>query len=229
MLLGLVALASSASAAITINGQYGVAFNVNGTTPVDSGTLWILVVDANNDNYIAGMSLDSSIAQLAGTAPGLATINSTFGGKSISLGSSFGLDTVFALGGFNPQALGVAGSASTAVSGLTLGTNGLATGLKYGFFFFPGVAYTTQGATYNVGSSVGGVNRTTADVGGGTAGMIIPANGATPFQGASTFAGGEIGGSTPDSSYAAVTLIPEPSVALLGAFGALGLLRRRRN
>ena len=230
LVLGLIALSSSANATVTLNGQYGQAFQADGTTAVPDGTLWALVVDTDGDNIIAGLGLDSSLTQLAASgAASLQAINTTFGGKSLTLGSNLGLDTIFALGGFNSAALSVPGSAATAVAGLNLGTNGLAAGLNYSFFFFPGVSFTTSGASYTVGSSVGGVNRSTADAGGGTAGMIIPANGATVFQGASTSAGGDLGGSVPNSSFTAVALVPEPSAVLLGAIGALGLLRRRRN
>ena len=230
LVLGLIALSNSANATVTLNGQYGQAFQTNGTTVVPDGTLWAMVVDTNADNTIAGLGLDSSLAQLAASgAAGLQAINTTFGGTSFTLGSNFGLDTIFALGGFNSAALVVPGSAATSVAGLNLGTNGLGAGLNYSFFFFPGVTFTTSGARYTVGSSVGGINKSTADAGAGTAGMIIPANGATVFQGASTNAGGDLGGSVPNSSFAAVALVPEPSTALLGAIGALGLLRRRRN
>jgi hypothetical protein len=226
--LGLIALSSSASATVTLNGQYGQAFNVDGTTTVPDGTLWALVVDSNADSTMAGVGLNSSLSQVfASGQAGKDLINSTFGGKTFSIGSNFGLDTVFALGGFNSSAVGVAGAAATAVAGLTLGTNGLAQGANYSFFFFPGVIFTTEGAQYTVGGSVGGVNLSTADAGAGTAGMVIPADGATVFQGANT--GGDLGGSVPNSSFAAVPLVPEPSSALLGAIGALGLLRRRRN
>lgn len=47
----------------------------------------------------------------------------------------------------------------------------------------------------------------------------------TPYySGAGSVAGNEV-----TTAYRTATLVPEPSAVLLGAFGALGLLRRRRN
>jgi hypothetical protein len=54
----------------------------------------------------------------------------------------------------------------------------------------------------------------------GGAGSVVVVGSLRTFQ-------GDIGFGT--NSYSTVNLVPEPSAALLGALGALGLLRRRRN
>lgn len=221
----LAALTLPSYSAVTISTQFGVALDKN-SAAVPDGTLWALVVD-NGDNVLpGGLALNSSIKAASALAGGLDLINATFGGASLALGTSLGGDTVFALGGFNGGAtLGVGGSTADAVI-LTLGANGLASGRNYAFYYFPGTLFTTEGATYSGFTQVGGVNTNTADAGALTDGMIIPNDGFTVTQGAST--PGDLGGSFSQSGFTSVELIPEPSAALLGAIGVLGLLRRRR-
>jgi hypothetical protein len=229
LVLGLFALGSSVNAAITISASFGQAFNTDGTTPVATGTLWALIVDGGDGTLPGGLTANTSLAGLVAANGASATtlINTTFDGVDFTLGTLFGTDTVFALGGFT----GLAGAPGTAapVLELTIGTYGVAVGRVYGFYFFPGKIFTTQGATYTADASVGGINSSITDSGAGfDSGMVIPSDGATAAQGALTNAGGDLGGSMSDSSFAAVA-IPEPSAVLLGSLGALFLLRRRRN
>jgi MYXO-CTERM domain-containing protein len=102
----------------------------------------------------------------------------------------------------------------------------LATGLKYAFYYFPGATYTAGVNT--IGSQVGGVNSNTNAPDAGLDAMIIPADSALVNQGAATI--GDWSGLQTNSQFTAVNLttVPEPSAALLGAVGVLGLLRRRR-
>lgn len=215
--LGLVA---SSFGAITISTQFGVANSVS-NTPVPDGTLWALIVDNGNNVLPGGMATNSSIS--ASITEGVLADFSTL---SLSLGTVIGGDTVFALGGFNGSStLSIAGTTADVVEA-TLGTLGLVSGRAYGFYYFPGKTFTTQGATYSGFGEVGGVNTLLNDAGAFTDGMIIPNDGFTVTQGAST--PGDLGGSITQGAFTAVP-IPEPSAALLGALGALGLLRRRRN
>jgi hypothetical protein len=221
---GLVILASSANATVTFGTQFGVATDSSGT-PVSDGTLWALVVDNGDNKFGSTFGLDSSVNTFASTDA--STLNSVFGGRSVAIGSVFAGDTVFAMGGFDSSVLSVAGSAGGAITGLDITLNGLSPGAKFAFLFFPGVKFTTQGATYNIGSQLGGVNSNTNDVAGGTDAMVIPAEGNSGLFGASTASG--LGGVYSETSFRAVNLVPEPSSALLGALGVLGFLRRRRN
>lgn len=219
----LLAIAGQAAATVTINTIIGQAFGTDGTTPVAEGTLWALVVD-DGDNNFAGFGLDSSLFAANQSVPGVADTFFT-AGQSISLGSSLAGGTIFAMGGTNGlSTLGVAGATSDALAGLSLGVNGLAAGAEYAFFFFPGASFT-GGPSETIGSAVGGLSSTTAEGDFGLAGMVIPPDGATVSQGAVSVT---LGGATANSSFTAVQLVPEPSAALLGALGALGLLRRRR-
>jgi hypothetical protein len=224
---GLVLLSGSSYGAVTIATQFGQAFLVDGTTLVPDGTLWAAIVDTNNNSALPGMSVNSSLAQTAATGQaGIDSINGLFAGKSLALGSLFGGDAVIAMGGFASGGVGVAGATAPTLSLSLGGANGTATGRIYGFYYFPGVTFTSEGETYNVGGSIGGINTTLADANTATDGMIIPTDTFVVTQGAST---ANLGGIIPTSSFTAVALVPEPSAALLGAIGALGLLRRRRN
>ena len=231
LILGLLAITSSASfATVTMNTQFGVA-TATSAAAVPDGTLWALIVDNGDNTLPGGLALNSGLNSSVNSS-----VVSAFNGVNFTLGTVFGGaggDTVFALGAFNGTGvLGVAGSTSNSVAGLTLGVNGLVAARNFAFYFFPGVTFTTQSATYTANGQVGGMNSTSADAGAGTGPMVIPSEGATTNPGASTFAGGDLGGSTPDATFRAVAIsaaIPEPSAALLGAIGVLGLLRRRRN
>ena len=201
-----------AAASVTIQTQFGTAFTSSSAT-VATGTKWALVVDANNDGlFYGGFSTASSL-----NSAGANLVFTT--GQVISLGSTLGSDRVFALGTFNGAGPGI----TDGPVNLSLGVNGVATGLKYAFYWFPGATGTTS---ITVGSQVGGLSRAVAEAGLGA--MVIPADGANVPQGA---ANSDASGTVPNSSFTAVNLnaVPEPSAVLLGAIGALGLLRRRRN
>lgn len=215
-LLLFAALVVPASAAVTLNTQFGSAFNSSGVAVAD-GTLWALVVDTNNDGIFTGFSNNGSLAGNAAAANTFFT-----GNQSLSLGTVLNGNTVFALGGFNAAGPGI--TADTVV--LNYGTNGTAAALSYAFYWFPGATYSGPGVQ-TIGSQVGGLN-TTSNNGIFDAGMVLPNDGSLISTGAANVDGG---GTIPDATFQAVnlTVIPEPSAALLGAIGALGLLRRRRN
>ncbi len=217
-LLILVTATLPAGATVLLNTQFGAAFTSANTTVAD-GTLWVLIGNTNADASIAGTAINSTL--IAATANTLFTA-----GQSINLGSVIGGDTVFAMGGFNGAAPGIDASALT----LTYGVNGTAANQAFAFFWFPGATFagdpiTSGSSAKTIGSQVGGLNTTSAD-GVFDIGMTLPADGWIGSSGAANVDGG---GTLADSRFTAVNLIPEPSAALLGAIGALGLLRRRRN
>lgn len=203
-----------ASATVTLNTAFGTAYNAAGTA-VPNGTLWALVVDTNNDSSFLGQFGTNSSLNVSGADILFNT------GDSIGIGDVLGGDTVFAMGGFNADG----SSLDTVIA--TLGANGLAAGLKFSFLWFPGVIYTVEG-DYTVGLEVGGIHSNiNAGPPSNLGDMVIPSDGALVNVGAGT-ADGAGGTLTPDQFKAVLLVIPEPSTALLGAIGALGLLRRRR-
>ncbi len=209
-----------AAATFTLSTQFGTALT-SGSAPVPDGTLWALVVDAdNNSTFAGGFGLNSSIFQAGTVAANAAFV----AGQSLSLGTNLGGDIVFAMGGFNGTGdLGL-GNLTAVLPGLNLGDNGLATNRNYAFYWFPGATYAP--GTNTIGSQVGGINNAQNVALAGIDAMIIPADAAFVNQGAVEAT--EWSGVNTAAQFTAVNLIPEPSAALLGALGALGLLRRRR-
>jgi hypothetical protein len=217
IVLGLLALSSSAAfATVSLTTQFGVSTN-SGGAPVPDGTLWVMIVDTNGDSALPQLAVNSGIS---------VSLQSPFWYSTLSIGAVLANDTVFAMGAFNGAAdLGTLGSTANAAPGLAL-----TAGRAIGFYWFPGVVYTAPGS-YAVGQGsgeVGGINTLLADAGSGTNAMIVPADGSDLLIGANTSGGGNLGGSLSESQFLATAIIPETSTALLGALGALGLLRRRR-
>ena len=221
--MGVLVLGTSAAlASNTLSLTAGVCATKTGSA-VPDGTLWVLMVDSGGTaNALPQLNLDSSI-----TSSGAAFNQSPFWYASLSVGSVIQGDTVFAMGKVDSTASGISGVLLASVVA-QYGLNGISSGKNYGLYWFPGVTYTAPG-TYQVGwgsGEVGGIQTTTGDTGVGFTGMVFPADtGADLSPGALTT---DQGGSFAPSSFQAVNLIPEPSSMLLGALGALGLLRRRR-
>jgi hypothetical protein len=215
LILAGLAIASTANATITLNTLFGPATTSTGGL-VPDGTLWALVVDTDGNNTFAGgFGLGGSITS------GAAADASFVQGQVLSVGGLIGADTIFAMGGFTGESQGQLGFTIDSIE-LTL-AGALTAGKNAAFYFFPGATYNAVG-TNSVAGQVGGINAA-AVVGGDFDGlnMVIPADGSTvTWGGIGTGLGGTV------SNFQAVNLVPEPSAALLGALGALGLLRRRR-
>ena len=222
----LAAAALPASATVSLSYQFGVARDMHGVA-VPDGTLWAIVGDTNADGlFPGGFSTNASIYGL----PAAQALNTFYFGQTLAVGSALGEDRVLAMGGFNGTANnGLTGLAASVLM-LTLGVNGAAAGQNFAFFWFPGSAFTAGLNT--VGNEIGGINTLLDDKSGGTGPMHLGADGSALSVGAAT---AEAGGVTSNAAFTAVSLselssslIPEPSTTLLGALGALGLLRRRR-
>jgi hypothetical protein len=212
-LLLAILLAGSASA-VTIN-LYTGQFRDSSGVPVPDGTLFALVANSDSGTTLpGGMGLNSTLTN--------SQANSVFTtGQTIASSSSIGGDTVFFIGAVNGATNDtIPGLINTVVNfNLTAATSGLA----YGLYFFPGATLNGGGAIV-VGGQVGGLSSSLAEAGQDA--MIIPgSNAANVNQGALDEANA---GTLGASRFTAVNLIPEPSAAILGAIGALGLLRRRR-
>lgn len=227
LLAAFFGFAMHSHATVTLGYTFGVHFDSLGDA-VPDGTLWALVVDHDANNTFAGFGLDGSLHAADQLSPGIADTFFT-AGQSISLGGLVGGGTVFAMGGMN----GGDGSTTGSLSSLDITLNGLAVGRNFAIYWFPGATFSgVESNPQTIENEVGGMQNATVDVIPAGAeyfntGMVIPPDGSdiSSIGGASVTT---LAGNIADTSFTAVTLIPEPSTALLGAFGALALLRRRR-
>ncbi len=207
------------ASAVTIN-LYTGSYNNSTSVAVPDGTLFALVADTNSSGTFGGASGLAVNGTLTSTQA-----NSVFTAmQSITLNSLIGGDSIFYLGTVN-------GTANAAIPGLidrviNFTLTPATQGLNYALYLFPGG--TLSGSTGTIGSQVAGMSSTLVLDGGNDAMTVPGSNAANVNQGALTPANG---GTVAASRFTAVNLnaVPEPSAILLGAIGALGLLRRRRN
>lgn len=214
-------MVSRTHAAVTFELQVGIARDSSGAAVAD-GTLWALLVDTNEDNTFTGFAAGS---YLSNTAAADAYFSPN---QSLSLNQVIGGDTIFAMGSFNGEAVvDIVGLANALIADLTYGVgNGTAEGRRFAFLWFPGAVYT-GGASESIGSQVGGISSIVDDPSGGVDAMVLPTDGynlETPLGVASD------DNPDPDSRFYAVnlTVIPEPTSALLAMLGGLSLVFRRR-
>lgn len=222
LLLALSAL--SANAAITIGGASITSAKLSdGTTNIPTGSLVLLIVDNGSDGFFnlgsptGGTTFTSTSDPSVTPTEANLSIGSTFGGEFILNRVSSGAGSVssiltnvaiasylnkqFALVWF--QGLTATGTETTAASGTKWG---IARGSDWVFPASDSGTFTSSGTDASGASSFYQVNQAT------------PATNSAAFRSVVGTAGS-----------AAFTVVPEPSAALLGAVGALGLLRRRRN
>jgi hypothetical protein len=202
-----------APASSIVNFLFGQAFDRSGVT-VPIGTLWALIVDSNdNHTFPGGFGLNGNISTHPSGPISLAR------GQALALGDDVDGDTVFALGRFEDP-----GFATSSMMISAFGQYGLAQGRNYAFYWFPGVIYSNTHANV-IQDEIGGINSALADFGAGLDPMVIPPDGSVLIQGAATV---DAGGALPNAVFTAVSTVPETSTALLAAWGALGLMHRRK-
>jgi MYXO-CTERM domain-containing protein len=224
-----VALASVSNAAISLSGT--ALKNVQGTTAVDltAGKLGLIIVDTAGDGFLTGFTGGTTPAagnpfssenKYDRAGSGL-TISSTFGGDLVvarlTTSVSFGDGTMsgtltgftatpylnknYAIVWFNT--LTTAGAETTAPDGAYFGI------ARGGDWTFP----AADSGAYTFGTGGSNLDQITLAAGGSTGVATAAAGQSVAFATAGT----------------SLQFVPEPSAALLGALGALGLLRRRRN
>lgn len=239
--LALAGLLTAASqGATTITGTLGGTFKANdGVTNATTGSLVMLIADTGNDGF-----LNLSMAGLVGPAavtPGLSGLSGrtiTAAQAGITAGATFGGDTVV-----NTSLTGASGSIAGILAGVDISAYvsknfavvwfnktpaalGAVGGLANEYFGMIRLSDWTLPAA-DAGLSYA-LNPTDAS---GAAGYFSTSAATTATQvGAGFFTGS---GTAADAGSTAVRsaqfqIVPEPSAALLGALGALGLLRRRR-
>jgi hypothetical protein len=229
-IIALTTLVWSSHGSVTLNLDVGklTTSASTGSNLVAADTLWVLVVDSDDDNSIWGTSLDSGIS--SATANSLLT-----DGQSIDLGTVINGDTVFAMGGVNES--NGPGTLYSPLPGITYDDpgatgNGVDNGRAFAIAWFPGIIYTgasqiiSGSNPHNIGNQVGLFNVTTnTDPAFLDAGMILPPDGIVDSRGA---ASESFGGTAPDSLFVAVDLVPEPSTTLYLAAAVFSFLLRRR-
>ncbi len=233
-LVSTVALAAVSNGAIALSGT--ALSNVQGvtaSTDLVAGRLGLLIIDTAGDGFLGGYT-----ATVAGDADPLTSLNALTPktnfqatGANLALNSTFYGDYIAA------RLTTSVAFGNTTMSGALTGFDNTATyaGKNYAIVWFD--TLTTAGAE-TVASGYFGIARgadwtlpagNTGTQSFGTSGtsldQIILANAGSGA--ASTAAVGQ--GVAFATAGTTLAIIPEPSAALLGAIGALGLLRRRRN
>jgi len=232
IIFGALALTiGSAHGAISTTGSAAVGMKDHLAVNVTTGSLGLLIVDSGNNGFLDLATTGGAIS--AGSTSALATrkINAT--DASITANGFFGGDLI--LGTFSTAA---SGSGAPAFSGSIAGHEGK----KFAIVWFEKTAASlastrageyfgiASGADWTLPSSDSGTysfnptTNTTASV----YWQLAATTNATQLGTAGFFSGtGSTGGSNVVKT-AAFQVVPEPSAALLGAVGALVLLRRRR-
>ena len=230
-LLALVITTCAANAAISINGTAVTnARNSLGTASVPTGSLALLIVDTANNGFIglANNLVDGTTFSTT-SDPNVNTMSA-----GLTAGSTFGGDYV----------LGVLTTGTGSISGL-LSSVSVASylNMKFAVVWFDGVntagapAKAAAGTKFGIvrgsdwvfpATDAGDFSLDSTDSAGAASFFQVNAN--VPATGASNFRTILSGGTTGAAAFTiAGPAVPEPSAVLLGAIGALGLLRRRRN
>lgn len=176
--------------------------------------VWGIIVDGGTDGFngASGLTPYKSGFSLAANTSGISLSTTTTGLDSVSTN-----DVLYIAGA-------VMASNSSALDGSSLNMNRLLS--------FTGLTYSgavAQGKSFAIvwfdKTALGGNSTDGLQYGVFATGLTLPADPGT-YNLASNFAGGD---AVKTQAYALNTIVPEPSSALLGMVGALGLLRRRRN
>ena len=222
-------LSVSANAAVTLSGTGATGVKTSdGATNIPTGTLGLLIVDvAGNGFFNLGNALGANTALTSANDPGILvananlTIGSLFGGETIlNVLSSPGGGTFssfvpnLSIAGFESKSFAVVWFSSILASGAPAQAGG---GASWGII---------RGADWILPAADSGSFAMNGTDSGGAATYYAPSvlTGGAATTAFRTTTNGTLGGTA-----FSVVGVPEPSAALLGAIGALGLLRRRRN
>ena len=220
-LLALAATVITSNAVVTFSGTaFKQAYGSTPTTQVGSGVLGLVIVDTGSDGFL-GHSFNGSLTVTSD--PGVlsssasATLGGTFGGDLVIGRLTSGVlsgNTNFAFTGMSNLDTSTYSGKNFAIVWFDTGTTpanttgNVANGTKFGIVSGSNwqAPASSPGGTFNVGTAF------------------------TAITDGSTSTAAQAGQSVVFSTYGTTfTVVPEPSAALLGAFGVLGLLRRRRN
>lgn len=210
----LVALATASHGAISLTGTALTGFGA--LAPV--GTLVLLTVDNTGDGTLGVPSLSGDLTSSSVAAMQLSA-------ASITTGNTFGGDLILGRASVT--------SAGALPGGFTFENVASLQNKRFSLIFLPSLNGGSTDANVNGSTTYGvvsGSDWTLPAVNGGE-GFSFSATdslGTGSFFRVTVTAGVATNDTFTSSSGANLTMVPEPSAALLGAIGALGLLRRRR-
>ena len=213
----LVGLTGLSQGAIALSGTALTGFGT--LAPV--GTLVLLIVDSPSNNF-AG-----SATPLSGDLIATSVRSLTIAEASITTGERFGGDLVL-----GRLAVTTAGAIP---GGFTIDNVAAIQNQRFTLVFLPSLGLTSTNANVADGTTYGLISGSdwilpAVNGGEGFSFSATDAGAATTFFRVTVAAGVATNDTYTSSSGANLLIgVPEPSAALLGAIGSLGLLRRRRN
>jgi hypothetical protein len=231
------ALIGSANAAVTISGTLASAFKDSAATPanIPTGSLAFLIVDDGSNGFLSTATLGSITA---GSKNGQTGLKLAVADAGITTSTTFGGDQIVSI-----ATVGASGSISAILPNVNVSSY---VGKNFAVVWFTKSAATItsggiageyfgviRGADWVLPASDAGTFTLNPTDSSGVSSYYSYSASATAVQVGSTgfFTGTGTAAASGSTAVRTATfqVVPETSTALLGAIGALGLLRRRRN
>jgi hypothetical protein len=219
--LAITTIASQAAVTITVSNTTSVLTNlvINSGDDNTQRLVWGIIVDGNNDGLQSGAYLGNGINSTV--------LQSKLGAQILNT-SAGATDDVLYLAGSVFSASGTADSSTgkarpLSITNIAMNANGVGTGDAFSLVWFDLDSVDIGG-----NSITSTANSTVPNLLPGLKYGVLGVSQALPTDGQTLTIASNYTGADPVRT-ANFALVPEPSAALLGALGALGLLRRRRN
>jgi hypothetical protein len=219
--LAITTIASQAAVTITVSNTTSVLTNlvINSGDDNTQRLVWGIIVDGNNNGLQSGAYLGNGINSTV--------LQSKLGAQILNT-SAGATDDVLYLAGSVFSASGTADSSTgkarpLSITNIAMNANGVGTGDAFSLVWFD-LDSVDIGGTAITSTA----NSTVPNLLAGLKYGVLGVSQALPTDGQTLTIASNYTGADPVRT-ANFALVPEPSAALLGALGALGLLRRRRN
>jgi hypothetical protein len=219
--LAITTIASQAAVTITVSNTTSVLTNlvINSGDDNTQRLVWGIIVDGNNNGLQSGAYLGNGInSTVLQSKLGAQILNTSAGATDDVL---YLAGSVFSTSGTGDSSTGKARPLS--ITNIAMNANGVGTGDAFSLVWFDLDSVDIGGTT--ITSSA---NSTVPNLLAGLKYGVLGVSQALPTDGQTLTIASNYTGADPVRT-ANFALVPEPSAALLGALGALGLLRRRRN
>jgi hypothetical protein len=220
--LAITTIASQAAVTITVSNTTSVLTNlvINSGDDNTQRLVWGIIVDGNNNGLQSGAYLGNGINSTV--------LQSKLGAQILNT-SAGATDDVLYLAGSVFSASGTADSSTgkarpLSITNIAMNANGVGTGDAFSLVWFDLDSVDIG----NVTTITSTANSTVPNLLAGLKYGVLGVSQALPTDGQTLTIASNYTGADPVRT-ANFALVPEPSAALLGALGALGLLRRRRN